>query len=149
MEPGDTAPDFSLPDQNGKIISLADFKGEKLILYFYPKDNTPGCTKEACEFRDKFQAFKDAGITIIGVSKGSPKSHTNFVNKFSLPFTLLADTTTQTCQDYGVWKEKTMCGRKYMGIERTTFFIQNNQIAKIWTNVKPENHAHEIILEIS
>lgn len=146
---GDFAPDFELTDQNGTSHRLSDYRGKKVVLYFYPKDNTPGCTKEACSFRDSFKDYKKHGIVVLGVSKDSEASHTRFIEKFSLPFTLLADTQTAVCQAYGVWGLKKSMGREYYGINRMTFVIdEEGKILKIYEKVKPENHAKEILRDI-
>ncbi len=146
LKEGDKAPSFTAISSGGNTISLSDFKGKNVILYFYPKDNTPGCTKEACAFRDEFQAFKKKGAVILGVSTDSLKSHEGFVSKFSLPFPLLADEEKQIVQAYGVWGEKMFMGRKYMGIHRVTFLIgPDGKIRRIWPQVKPEEHAQEVL----
>lgn len=140
------APAFSLPDQNGTVHSLESFKGKWLLLYFYPKDDTPGCTTEACNFRDGFQEFKDKGIEIVGVSTDPVKSHQKFSEKYQLPFTLLADTEKKTVNEYGVWVTKSMYGKEYMGIARTTFLIDpDGMIQKVYENVKPAEHGAEIL----
>ena len=123
LEIGDKAIDFTLQDKNGKEVSLSDYRGQKVILYFYPKDNTPGCTKQACSFRDHFEDFKEKGVVVIGVSKDSVKSHENFAKKHDLPFILLSDPTKEVIQKYGVYKEKKNFGRTMMGVERTSFLI--------------------------
>ncbi|MEG0250558.1 MAG: thioredoxin-dependent thiol peroxidase [Peptostreptococcus sp.] len=123
MNIGDKAPDFTLQDKDGKNVSLSEYKGKKVILYFYPKDSTPGCTMQACNFRDNYPQIKEKGAEVIGISKDGIKSHTNFANKHELPFILLSDPETEVIQKYGVWKEKKMFGKTYMGVERTTFLI--------------------------
>lgn len=146
LEEGRKAPAFSLPDQNGKKISLKDFSGKKLILYFYPKDMTSGCTKEACDFRDSFPDFKKIKADVIGISADSPDSHKKFAAKYDLPFTLLSDENKEVLQKYGVWTEKSMYGRKYMGIERTTVIIdENGKVLKIFPKVKVPGHVEEIL----
>jgi|ERR1043166_1774749 peroxiredoxin Q/BCP len=146
LKEGDPAPAFTAPDQNGKVISLADYKGRHVILYFYPKDDTPGCTKEACAFRDTFADFARHNAVVLGVSIDSPKSHRKFVEKFKLPFTLLADEDKKIVQAYGVWGQKTFMGRKYQGTHRVTFLIgPDGPIQRIWPKVKPEEHAREIL----
>lgn len=146
IEEGKKAPAFKLKDQNGKVYSLKDFSGKKLILYFYPKDNTSGCTKEACNFRDNFSLFGKYNAVIVGVSGDSETSHKKFADKFSLQFTLLSDESKEMLQKYGVWKEKSMYGKKYMGIERTTFIIdENGIIKKIFPKVKVEKHIEEVL----
>ena len=143
------APDFTLPDQNGAKHSLADMKGKWLLLYFYPKDNTPGCTKEACSIRDAFPNFQKLKLTVWGVSVDSVKNHKSFASKYELPFTLLSDEKKEVVQTYDVWAEKKFMGRKYMGTLRTSFLIdQNGKIAKIYRNVKPEIHADEVLADI-
>lgn len=142
---GDQAPAFSAKDQNGNTVSLSDFSGKKVILYFYPKDNTPGCTAEACDFRDNYQSLKSEGYEVIGVSVDDEKSHQKFANKFELPFTLLADTEQQIVQAYGVWGEKSMYGKKYMGVNRSTFLIdEKGKIAQIITKVDTKNPTQQL-----
>lgn len=146
LEVGAKAPIFSTFDQNGKRVSLSDFEGKKIILYFYPKDNTPGCTKEACAFRDKITQFQDLNVVVIGVSIDSIKSHKSFSDKYQLPFTLLSDTDKDIVTNYGVWGEKTMYGKKYFGINRVTYLIdEQGAIATVFPKVKPETHAEEIL----
>ena len=146
VKEGEPAPDFSAVTQSGEKISLSDFKGKDVILYFYPRDDTPGCTKEACAFRDEFAAFKVKGAIVLGVSKDSVKSHAKFAAKYKLPFTLLADEEKQIAQAYGAWGEKSFLGRKYMGMHRVTFLIgPNGRIKKVWPTVKPAEHAKEIL----
>jgi len=146
LKEGDMAPIFSVATSGGGKISLADYLGQNVILYFYPKDDTPGCTKEACAFRDGFSEFKKKGAAVLGVSPDSVKSHDKFVEKFKLPFTLLADEDKKIANDYGVWGEKSFMGRKYMGVHRVTFLIApDGKIKKIWPAVKPEEHADEVL----
>ncbi len=146
LEVGMKAPDFRSSDQYGNPVSLKDFHGRKVVLYFYPKDNTPGCTKEACAFRDSFEKFKRLGVAILGVSVDSEKSHLSFTEKFSLPFTLLADVDKKIVEAYGVWGEKTRYGRKYMGTLRATFLIdESGRVAAVFPKVKPEEHTEEIL----
>ncbi|HUZ07039.1 MAG TPA: thioredoxin-dependent thiol peroxidase [Candidatus Paceibacterota bacterium] len=146
LKAGDQAPEFSVATSGGGKISLADFTGKNVILYFYPKDDTPGCTKEACAFRDHFADFKKRGAVVIGVSTDSVKSHDKFVEKFKLPFTLLADEDKKIVEAYGVWGEKSFMGRKYLGTRRVTFLIgTDGRIKKIWPQVKPEEHAAEVL----
>ena len=146
LKEGDVAPAFSAATNGGGIVSLANFKGRNVILYFYPKDDTPGCTKEACGFRDHFAEFKRRGAVVLGVSTDSAKSHDRFVEKFRLPFTLLADEDKQIVEAYGVWGEKRFMGRKYLGTHRVTFLIGlDGRIKKIWPRVKPEEHAQEVL----
>lgn len=143
---GVKAPAFSAPDQSGKIISLSDFKGKRVVLYFYPKDDTPGCTVEACSFRDEHKAFQKKGAVIIGVSPDSPKKHTKFIEKFSLPFPLLADEDHKIAEAYGVWVEKSMYGKKYMGMERSTFVIDpQGKLSAVYRKVKPAEHTAEVL----
>jgi peroxiredoxin Q/BCP len=143
---GDIAPPFTVDTNGGGRISLADYKGKNVILYFYPRDDTPGCTKEACAFRDGFADFKKRGAVILGVSTDPVKSHDKFVKKFELPFPLLADVDKKIVTDYGVWGEKSFMGRKYLGIHRVTFLIgPDGRIKKIWPKVKPEEHAAEVL----
>ena len=146
LEVGDKAPAFKTTDQDGDAVSLGDFKGKKVALYFYPKDDTPGCTKEACSFRDAWAKFRKKGVAVLGVSVDDEKSHRKFADKFSLPFPLLADTDKKIVTAYGVWGEKSMYGRKYMGIHRVTYLIdEKGKIAAVWPKVKPEDHADEVL----
>lgn len=144
---GQAAPDFSLPATGGKKVSLSDYKGKSaVVLYFYPKDDTPGCTKEACSFRDVQAEFEEAGAAILGVSVDSVASHEKFASKHNLLFPLLADEDQEVVQAYGVWKEKSMYGKTYMGTERTTFLIDRDGIVrKIWPKVKVEGHIDEVL----
>lgn len=146
LQQGDKAPAFTSKDQDGNTISLAQFKGKKVVLYFYPKDNTPGCTAEACDFRDNYQGLKSKGIEVLGVSVDDEKSHQKFINKFSLPFTLLADTDQTIVNAYGVWGEKNMYGKKYMGINRTTFIIdEEGNIAHVITKVDTKSPTAQVL----
>ncbi len=146
LKPGDVAPAFSAQSNGGKTVSLADFKGKNVILYFYPKDDTPGCTKEACAFRDQFASFKKKGAVVLGVSVDPVKAHDKFVEKYQLPFPLLADVDKKIVTAYGVWGEKTFMGRKYQGVHRVTFLIgPEGRIKHIWPKVKPEEHATEVL----
>lgn len=146
IDPGKPAPTFTLTDQSGEKHSLKDFKGQWVILYFYPKDNTSGCTRQACQFRDALPKFKKAGAVILGVSPDDEKSHARFVDKFDLPFTLLADTEQKVCTKYGVWQEKSMYGRKYMGVVRTTFLIDpSGKVAHRWDKVKVPGHEQAVM----
>ena len=150
LKPGDQAPLFSVPTQDGSQVSLADFKGKEVILYFYPRDDTPGCTKEACAFRDEFAAFKKRGAVVLGVSTDSAKSHTKFAQKLKLPFPLLADENRSIVQAYGVWGQKSFMGRKYMGTHRVTFLIgPDGKIKQIWPEVKPLEHAKEVLAALA
>jgi thioredoxin-dependent peroxiredoxin len=143
---GTQAPDFTTTDQDGKKRSLSDFKGKRVILYFYPKDNTSGCTKEACAFRDHFDEFRRLGVEILGVSVDSEKSHQSFVQKYGLPFALLADTDKRLVEAYGVWGEKRLYGKKYMGTNRVTYLIdEGGKIAAVFPKVKPDTHAEEML----
>src|ERR1700677_3306428 len=142
VEIGKRAPDFSLLDQNGTKVTLSKLKGSPVVLYFYPKDDTPGCTKEACDFRDAFADYKKAGAVILGVSPDNGASHAKFAKKFDLPFPLLADHEKKVCEAYGVWKEKSMYGKKYMGVERTTLVIdKKGVVSKIFAKVKVDGHS--------
>jgi thioredoxin-dependent peroxiredoxin len=146
LEVGKKAPDFSLYNQDEKKISLKDYLGKKVILYFYPKDDTSGCTKEACSFRDNIPKFSKADAVILGISPDSVKSHKKFSEKYKLPFNLLADEEKNVIEKYGVWKEKSMYGRKYMGVERTTFIIdEKGKIKKIFNKVKVDGHENEVL----
>jgi peroxiredoxin Q/BCP len=146
LKEGDKAPAFTAETSGGGRLSLADFAGKNVILYFYPKDDTPGCTKEACAFRDGYADFKKRGAVVFGVSTDPIKAHDKFVKKFQLPFTLLADTDKKIVEAYGVWGEKVFMGRKYMGTHRVTFLIgPDGKIKKIWPKVKPEEHAAEVL----
>jgi len=149
LKVGDKAPSFKLKNQDSKTISLSDFKGKPVVLYFYPKDDTSGCTKEACNFRDEFPKFGKMKAEIIGMSADSVESHKKFVDKYKLPFNLLSDEKKELVEKYGVWKEKNMYGRKYMGIERTTFLIdEKGKITEIWDNVKVPGHIKDILTKI-
>jgi len=146
VKEGTTAPAFKTKDDNGEDVSLKDFKGQKVVLYFYPKDDTPGCTKEACSFRDAYSKFKKQGIKLLGVSPDSEASHQKFITKYKLPFTLLADREHAIAEAYGVWGEKKFMGRTYMGVLRTTFLIdEKGKIKKVFEKVKPEDHATEVL----
>jgi thioredoxin-dependent peroxiredoxin len=149
VDEGRPAPDFTLADQSGKKVTLSKLKAAPIVLYFYPKDDTPGCTKEACNFRDAFADFKKAGAVILGVSPDDPDSHAKFAKKFDLPFTLLADPDHQVSESYGVWKEKNMYGKKYMGVERTTFVIDSKGIVrKVFPKVKVDGHSAAVLAAI-
>ncbi|MBP5993399.1 MAG: thioredoxin-dependent thiol peroxidase [Candidatus Moranbacteria bacterium] len=143
------APDFSLPDQSGVVHTLSSYRGRPVVLYFYPKDDTPGCTLEACSFRDAYARFKRAGIVVLGVSADPVRKHARFAEKYALPFTLLADEEKSVVERYGVWAKKKFMGREYMGILRTTFLIDpKGKIAKIYENVKPEAHADAVLADV-
>ncbi|HPH95188.1 MAG TPA: thioredoxin-dependent thiol peroxidase [Anaerolineaceae bacterium] len=150
IKAGSLAPDFELADDSGQVRKLSDFRGQTVILYFYPKDDTPGCTTEACSFRDNYSAFLNAGAAVLGVSPDKVKSHLKFKDKFSLPFPLLADETHQVCELYGVWGEKKMMGKTYNGVYRTTFLIgPDGVIRKVYENVKPAEHIAEILADLA
>ena len=149
LKEGDKAPDFSLPSSDGKTVTLKSLAGKKVVLYFYPKDNTSGCTVEACGFRDSDAKLKKAGAVVVGVSADSIASHQKFAAKYSLPFQLLSDEGAKMASTYGAWGEKSLYGRKYMGMIRTTFLIdEKGKIAKIWPKVKAEGHAEEVLAAI-
>jgi peroxiredoxin Q/BCP len=146
VEAGQPAPDFHLSDQHGHPVTLAQFRGKPVVLYFYPKDDTPGCTREACAFRDARTAYEAAGATVIGVSPDTPAAHKKFAEKYSLPFTLAADPEKTVCQSYGVWKEKNMYGKKSMGVERTTFIIDGaGVVRRVFPRVKVDGHADKVL----
>lgn len=150
LKVGDKAPAFEGINQEGKTISLSDFSGKKLILYFYPKDNTPGCTAEACNLNDNYNAWLDKGFEVVGVSPDSEQSHQKFRDKFGLKFDLIADTDKEILQAYGAWGEKSMYGKKYMGVLRTTFVIdENGTIQEIFEKVKTKDHTNQILKTIS
>jgi thioredoxin-dependent peroxiredoxin len=149
LKENDKAPQFTAPDQNGKNVSLSDYKGKWGILYFYPKDMTLGCTTEACNFRDEYSVFQKKDIIVLGVSKDSTARHKKFEGKYSLPFPLLSDEKSTICEDYGVWQEKSMYGKKYMGIVRSTFIINpKGFIAKVYPSVKVKKHVAEILADL-
>lgn len=142
------APDFSLLDQDGKMHSLSQYKGKKILLYFYPKDDTPGCTTEACSFRDHLNELKKQGVQVLGVSADTEKSHKKFAERFQLNFPLLADVDKKLIEDYGVWKQKSMFGKKYMGIQRDSFLIdEEGVVIKHYEKVKPNEHVDEVIAD--
>ena len=146
LETGTKAPDFSLPDQNGSTVRLSDFQGKKVVLYFYSKDNTPGCTRQACAFAASYQQFKTRDIAVIGISKDSVASHLKFAQKYDLPFILLSDPELQAIQAYGVWQEKKLYGKVSMGVVRTTYIInEQGIIEKVMPKVKPDTNAAEIL----
>lgn len=146
LKVGAKAPAFSLTNTEGKTVKLSDFKGKKVVLYFYPKDMTPGCTTEACGFRDDYAQLKKLGVEVIGVSGDDQKSHQKFTEKYSLPFTLLSDTTHEMMEKYGVWAEKTLYGRKYMGVLRVTYVIdEEGRIAHVFEKVKTATHSKDVI----
>lgn len=147
---GQQAPDFTLPDQNGTERTLSEYQGQYVLLYFYPKDDTPGCTKQACDIRDNFPQFEKMNIKVFGVSVDTEKSHMKFADKYALPFTLLADTDKKIVELYGVWGEKKFMGRQYIGTNRTSFLIDpKGDIVKIYENVKPETHAKDVLADIT
>lgn len=146
LKEGDKAPDFKAKDQNGNTVKLSTLKGNRVVLYFYPKDDTPGCTKEACSFRDADDVYKKKGIKVLGVSIDDEKSHQKFISKYELPFDLIADTDKAIVEKYGVWGEKSMYGKKYMGTHRKTFLIdETGKIVKIFDKVKVGEHADEVL----
>jgi thioredoxin-dependent peroxiredoxin len=146
LKGGDTAPDFTAKDQNGNTVSLGDFKGKNVILYFYPKDDTPGCTAEACSFRDNYQSLLGKGFAVIGVSIDDEKSHKKFEKKYSLPFPLIADPDKKIVEAYGLWVEKNMYGKKYMGTARTTFIIDGNGMIKnVIEKVDTQNSSQQVL----
>lgn len=145
----DLAPDFSLPDQDGKNHKLSDYRGKWVLLYFYPKDNTPGCTKEACTLRDSLEEFERKNAVVLGMSADSPKSHKGFMEKHKLPFVLLSDESKQVLESYGVWAKKKFLGREYLGILRNSYLINpEGKIVKIYEGVKPANHAEEVLVDL-
>lgn len=146
IEVGQIAPDFSAKDQNGDTITLSQFKGKKVVLYFYPKDNTPGCTAQACDLRDNYQALLDQGYVVLGISPDTEKKHQNFIEKYQLPFPLIADTEKEVHELYGTWQLKKFMGKEYMGTVRTTFIIdEEGKIEDIITKVKTKAHAEQIL----
>ena len=150
LTPGTPAPDFTLPDQNGNPVRLSDFRGKTVVLYFYPKDNTPGCTRQACAFAAAYEAFRSRNAVVIGVSKDSTASHQRFAAKYDLPFVLLSDPERQAIEAYGVWQEKKMCGKVSMGVVRTTFIIgPDGVIERVMPKVKPDTNAQDILAALS
>ncbi len=146
LQAGDKMPSFELPDQQGKLVSSSELAGKPLVVYFYPKDDTPGCTKEACSFRDTFKEYTDRGITVIGISADTVQAHGKFASKYNLPFVLLSDTGKKVIQAFGAWGEKKMYGKSYEGIIRSTFVIGSDGIIrKVFPKVKPEDHAREVL----
>ena len=146
IQEGIKAPDFTLNDKDGKAVSLSDFSGKKVVLYFYPKDNTPGCTRQACAFAGAYAGFVQKDVVVIGISKDSVASHQKFAEKYNLPFILLSDPDGETISAYGVWKEKTMFGKTALGVVRTTFIIdENGNVEKVMPKVKPDTNAAEIL----
>jgi peroxiredoxin Q/BCP len=150
VKEGEAAPPFEARTAGGELIRLADLKGKEVVLYFYPRDDTPGCTKEACSFRDSYQDFQRAGAVVLGVSPDPAKTHNKFTEKYKLPFPLLLDEEKKIINAYGVWGEKKFMGRKYMGVYRVTFLIgKDGRIKRIWPEVKPEDHASEVLAAIN
>jgi peroxiredoxin Q/BCP len=146
LKEGSLAPEFNLSDETGNQRRLSEFRGKPVVLYFYPKDDTPGCTTEACNFRDDYDVYRQAGVVVLGVSPDSAKSHTKFKEKYHLPFTLLADIDHKVCEAYGVWGRKKFMGKEYDGVFRTTFVIdENGTIVKVFENVKPDGHSKEVL----
>ncbi|MGN1104683.1 MAG: thioredoxin-dependent thiol peroxidase [Candidatus Coproplasma sp.] len=146
LQIGQKAPDFTLPDKDGNPVTLSDFSGKKVVLYFYPKDNTPGCTRQACAFAGAYSAFKAKNVVVIGISKDSVASHAKFAEKYSLPFILISDTERVAIEAYGVWQEKVMCGKRGMGVVRTTFIIdEQGNIQAIMPKVKPDTNAVDVL----
>lgn len=149
LQPGDMAPDFCLPDAEGNAVSLSNFRGKRVVLYFYPRDNTPGCTKEACGFRDAYAEYQANDVVVLGISTDDAKSHTKFSQKFELPFPLLTDADGQVATAYDSYGLKKFMGKEYMGISRQTFVIgADGRIEKIYRKVKPETHAAEILADL-
>ena len=146
IDEGKPAPDFELQSDTGETIRLSDFRGRPVVLYFYPKDDTPGCTTEACEFRDAYDVFRDRGAEVLGVSPDDVRSHEKFKTKYELPFTLLADPDHSTAEAYGVWGERSFAGKKYMGINRSTFVIdKEGKVARAMIGIKPAGHASDVL----
>ncbi len=150
LKEGDKAPDFTLPASDGSTVSLKDLAGKKVVVYFYPKDNTPGCTKEACSFRDYNSELKQAGAVVLGVSKDSIQSHNKFIDKYELPFLLLSDADAAMASAYGAWGEKKLYGRTFMGMNRITYLIdEQGNIARAWPKVKPDRHGEEVLAAVT
>lgn len=146
IQTGTKAPEFKLNDFDGNTHQLSDYAGQTIVVYFYPKDDTPGCTKEACAFRDAYRDFKDAGVEIIGISPDSEKSHSKFIEKYDLPFVLLSDPDHTVCEAFGVWGLKKYMGREYEGVFRTTFIIdEDGDIKRVFENVRPADHSKEVL----
>ncbi len=149
LEAGKNAPDFALPDHQGQTVRLRDFRGKRVVLYFYPRDGTPGCTREACSFRDAHTRLVRAGVVVLGVSPDSPESHRKFRERHGLPFPLLSDPEGKVAQAYGAWAEKTLYGRKRWGVARSTFLIgPDGRVERVWRRVKPDGHAEEVLQAI-
>ncbi len=150
LKPGDQAPDFTLLSDKEEPVSLKDYRGKKVVVYFYPKDNTPGCTREACDFRDAYNDLKKLGVEVFGISKDSAKAHTKFKEKYVLPFTLLVDDKAEACEAYGVVDKKSMFGKTFLGITRSTFLIdEHGKIKAIWRKVKVTGHLEQILNELN
>jgi thioredoxin-dependent peroxiredoxin len=146
IEEGKPAPDFALTSDSGETVKLSDLRGKPVVLYFYPKDDTPGCTAQACGIRDDYGQFEERGAVVLGVSPDDESSHVKFKEKYGLPFTLLADPTHEVSEEYGVWKEKNFAGKKYMGVERSTFLIDSEgTVTKVMRRVKPDTHADDVL----
>lgn len=149
LQPGDPAPDFSLPDAAGNTVSLADFKGKRVVLYFYPRDNTPGCTKEACGFKDNYSVLQSKDVVVLGVSTDDAKAHNKFINKYELPFPLLCDTEAEVSTAYESYGLKKFMGKEYMGIKRKTFIIDpEGNLERIYEKVKPADHAAQVLQDL-
>jgi thioredoxin-dependent peroxiredoxin len=150
IEEGKPAPDFELQSDSGETVRLSDFRGRRVVLYFYPKDDTPGCTTEACEFRDAYDVYRDRGIEILGVSPDDVGSHQKFKSKYELPFTLLADPNHETAERYGVWGERSFAGKQYMGINRSTFLIdEDGKVVRAMLGIKPAGHAATVLDQLA
>jgi peroxiredoxin Q/BCP len=150
VEEGQEAPDFVLPSDSGERVRLSELRGRPVVLYFYPRDDTPGCTKQACAIRDSYDEFEERGAVVLGVSTDDETSHVKFKEKYGLPFTLLADTDHEVAGAYGVWKEKNFGGKKYWGVERSTFLIdEQGRIAKVMRRVKPDTHAEKVLAALA
>jgi thioredoxin-dependent peroxiredoxin len=149
VEEGQEAPDFELPSETGERVRLSGLRGRPVVLYFYPRDDTPGCTKQACAIRDSYDGFEERGAAVLGVSTDDETSHVKFKEKYGLPFTLLADTDHEVAETYGVWTEKNFGGKKYWGVERSTFLIdEDGGIAKVMRRVKPDTHAEKVLVAL-
>jgi peroxiredoxin Q/BCP len=150
LEEGSTAPAFTLPDQDGKTVKLSDFKGQQVIVYFYPRDDTPGCTKEACQFNDNLKTLEKAGVAVVGISPDGAAAHTKFRSKYGLKFALLTDADKKVMEKYGAWGEKTMYGKKTVGTIRSTFLVgPTGKVQRAWYNVRADGHAAKVLEEIA